>query len=54
VEKSLVDIFDLAIPDCEAYRFKSYIRDLYKSLYAETLRSILASPVIYIDVSSPI
>jgi predicted RecB family nuclease len=49
VEKSLADLFDLAIPDCEAYRFKCYVSDLYKSLYAEILQNILASPVIYID-----
>jgi hypothetical protein len=49
VEKSLVDVFDLSIPDCEAYRFKRYVSDLYKSLYAEILQNIMASPVIYID-----
>jgi predicted RecB family nuclease len=49
VEKTLVDVFDLAIPDCAAYRFKMYVSEYYESLYAEVLKSILTSPVIYID-----
>ena len=49
VEKTLADVFDLTIPDCIAYRFKTYVSEYYESLYSEVLKSILKSPVIYID-----
>lgn len=49
VEKTLADVFDLVIPDCVAYRFKMYVSEYYESLYSEVLKSILTSPVIYID-----
>jgi predicted RecB family nuclease len=47
--KSLAEVFGLALPLSEGYRAKGYMMDLYQSLYAEILQSILASPVLHID-----
>ena len=49
VEKSLRDIFGFEVAWSQAYRSKSYIAELYQSLYPEILKGILASPVIHID-----
>ncbi|HYI97101.1 MAG TPA: TM0106 family RecB-like putative nuclease [Bryobacteraceae bacterium] len=47
--ESLEDVFGLALPHCQAYRWKRYMSAFYKDLYSEILQSILNSPVIHID-----
>ena len=49
VEKSLAEVFGLALPDSKGYTLKRYLVDLYQPLYSEILQSILASPVLHID-----
>jgi DNA-directed RNA polymerase subunit RPC12/RpoP len=49
VQKILAEVFGLGLPLSEGYRAKSYMMDLYQSLYSEILQSILASPVLHID-----
>jgi len=48
-KESLKDVFDLTLPDCQAYRWKRYMSAFYEDLSSEILRSILNSPVIHID-----
>jgi len=49
VEKSVADIFGLALPPAEPYRSKKYLMNLYQPLYSEILQSILTSPILHID-----
>jgi len=49
VEKSVADIFGLALPPAEPYRSKKYLMNLYQPLYVEILQSILTSPILHID-----
>ena len=49
VEKSVTDIFGLALPPAEPYRSKKYLMNLYQPLYSEILQSILTSPILHID-----
>jgi hypothetical protein len=46
---TLVDVFGLMLPDCQAYRWKRYMTTFYRPLYTEILHSILSRPVIHID-----
>ena len=49
VEKTLAEVFGLALPHSKGYVLKRYLTDLYQLLYSEILQSILASPVLHID-----
>jgi predicted RecB family nuclease len=49
VEKSLKDIFGLAINQSQFFRSKRYIMAFYQGLCDEILQSILGSPFIHVD-----
>jgi hypothetical protein len=49
VQRSLADVFSLAIAHSKGYMSKGYIAALYQSLYSELLQSILESAVIHVD-----
>ena len=49
VQRSLSDVFGLALAHSKGYMSKGYIAALYQSLYSELLQSILESAVIHVD-----
>ncbi len=49
VEKSLRDVFGLALPSRRSLQIEALYHGFYQSLYAEIFQSVLASPVIHID-----
>jgi hypothetical protein len=49
VQAGLRDLFNLAIPYQQIYRFKTAVAASYQDVYAQILREILAGPLIHID-----